>query len=153
MSREYPKRPVLAVGAVVFQGNSVLLIKRGKEPGLGLWSVPGGAVRRREPLEDAVRREVLEETGLDVRPVCPIKTLERIFPEGDRIRFHYIIIDYVCTFDGGNLRAGSDAEAARWVPWAEVSSMGLTAETLSVLELARQILKDQGVSQNGGHAS
>jgi ADP-ribose pyrophosphatase YjhB (NUDIX family) len=140
MTREFPKQPVLAVGAIVFRGDEVLLVQRAKEPGYGLWSAPGGAVRLGEQLEDAVCREVQEETGLRVRPICPIKVVERIYPEEGRIRFHYIIIDYVCSSEGGNLRAGSDARAARWVPWPNVADMGLTRETLSVLELAKQML-------------
>jgi 8-oxo-dGTP diphosphatase len=137
MSREFPQRPIPAVGAIVFEGDRVLLVRRGKEPGLGLWSIPGGAVRLGERLEDAVRRELREETGLDVRPLRIIHVVERILPEQGRIRYHYVIVDYLCTVDSGTLEAASDAQDARWFSPEELPGLGLSEETLRVIELAR----------------
>ena len=137
MSREYPRYPIPAVGAVVWQGEQVLLVRRGKEPGMGLWSIPGGGVRLGERLEEAVRREMREETGLRVRPVRPIHVVERILPDELGIRYHYIIIDYACRVEGGDLTAASDAQEARWFAPGELSGLGLSEETLRVIELAR----------------
>ncbi len=142
MSREFPQRPILAVGAVVMRGEDVLLVKRGREPGLGIWSIPGGVVLFGEPLEEAVRREVMEETGIQVRPVCPLKTVERILPDGPRIRFHYIIVDYACVAESDALKAGSDAKAAVWAHWNELDRFHLSQETLQVLGLGREVLLD-----------
>ena len=139
MSREFPQFPIPAVAAVVWHEDRVLLVRRGKEPGLGLWSIPGGAVRLGERLEDAVRRELREETGLDVRPVRIIHVVERILPEQGRIRFHYIIVDYLCTVDSGTLEAASDAREARWFLQEELPGLGLSEETLRVIELARSV--------------
>lgn len=144
MSREYPERPVLAVGAVVMRGDEVLLVKRGREPGVGIWSIPGGVVLFGEPLEEAVRREVMEETGIRVRAVCPLKTVERILPDGPRIRFHYIIVDYACVAESDDLEAGSDAEQAVWARWNDLDHFHLSQETLYVLALGRQVLLDGG---------
>ncbi len=144
MSREYPEHPIPAVGAVIVQDEKVLLVRRGKEPGLGLWSIPGGAVHLGESLEDAVRREVQEETGLRVRPVKLIHVVERTQPEGDRVRYHYIIIDYACTLESGEPSAGSDAMEARWFTWEELDALGLSSETRMVLELGREILNTGG---------
>ena len=140
MSREFPQRPIPAVGAIVFEGDRVLLVRRGKEPGLGLWSIPGGAVHLGERLEEAVRRELREETGLDVRPVRIIHVVERILPEQGRIRYHYVIVDYLCTVDSGILEAASDAQEARWFSQAELPGLGLSEETLRVIELARSFI-------------
>ncbi len=140
MSREFPERPVLAVGAVVIRGEEVLLVKRGREPGLGIWSIPGGVVLFGEPLEEAVRREVMEETGIRVRPVCPLKTVERILPEGQRIRFHYIIVDYACVAESSAIEAGSDAAQAVWAHWNDLDRFHLSQETLHVLALGREVL-------------
>jgi len=140
MSREYPQRPILAVGAVVMRGEEVLLVKRGREPSAGIWSIPGGVVRLGEPLEEAVRREVMEETGIRVRPVCPLKTVERILPDGGRIKFHYIIVDYACLVESGAIEAGSDAAQAVWAHWNDLDRFHLSQETLDVLALGREVL-------------
>lgn len=95
-----------------------------------------------EPMEEAVRREVREETGILVRPVCPLKTVERILPEGQRIRFHYIIVDYACVAESDAITAGSDAEEAVWAHWDELHRFRLSQETLHVLALGRQVLLD-----------
>ena len=144
MTREYPSHPIAAVAGVVIRDDEVLLVRRGREPGLGLWSIPGGGVKLGEGLEAAVRREVLEETGLRVRPVTIVKVVERILPHEGRIRYHYVIIDYACTLDGGRLKPGSDAQDARWVPWSALDDLGLPQETLWVMEESRRILREMG---------
>ena len=122
MQREFPETPLVGVGAVVVKEGRVLLIRRGNEPMKGHWSLPGGMLELGESLTDGVAREVREETGLMVEPVELIELLDRIHREGERVRYHYVIADYLCRVVGGALRAASDADAARWVERAEWNS-------------------------------
>jgi 8-oxo-dGTP diphosphatase len=122
MQREFPSAPLLGVGAVIVNCGRVLLVRRGTEPLLGHWSLPGGMLELGESLNEGVIREVREETGLEVEPVELIELLDRIHREDDRIRYHYVIADYLCRVTGGELLAGSDADAARWVERAEWNS-------------------------------
>ena len=114
MSREYPKRPIFGVGAIVFKGNDVLLIKRGRPPGKGDWSLPGGAVELGESAKAALVREVREETGLEVVPKKLIAVVDIIGRDGGgAVRHHYAVADYKCEVSGGTLKAGGDAAEAR----------------------------------------
>jgi 8-oxo-dGTP diphosphatase len=120
-----PEVPVVAVGAIVLRGDSVLLIRRGREPGAGKWSVPGGRVEFGEPLADAVVREVHEETGLAVR-------VERFagWAEGtgtDPWPYHHVLLDFFVTEvpPGQQAMAGDDAVDLRWVPFGEVADLDL----------------------------
>lgn len=117
MRREYPEAPIVGVGAVVIDGTKVLLVRRGQEPLKGEWSLPGGALELGETLQQGVVREVLEETGLMVAPGGIIEILDRITPDetSGRVRYHYVLIDFVCHVTGGALCAGTDAEEVRWV--------------------------------------
>lgn len=119
MQREFPNAPLVGVGAVVVDAGRVLLIRRGTEPMKGRWSLPGGLLELGESLTAGVAREVREETGLEVEPVELIELLDRIHKEsggeGERVRYHYVIADYLCRVAGGELRAASDADAVRWV--------------------------------------
>jgi 8-oxo-dGTP diphosphatase len=122
------RSPVVGVGGVASQDGSILLVRRGTPPSEGLWSVPGGKVEWGEPLAEAVRREVLEETGLDVE-VGPVAGVVERIDEG----FHYVIVDYFVRVLGGTLEAGGDVRDARWVPEAEIESLPLApglADTL-----------------------
>jgi len=125
--------PVVAVGAIVFDDQGrVLLVERGKPPGVGLWSIPGGRLEPAETLAQAVAREVREETGLVVE-VGPLGcVVERI---GDD--FHFVILDYLARAIGGSLAAASDARAARWVSSDELASLPLTDGLVDVLARAR----------------
>jgi ADP-ribose pyrophosphatase YjhB (NUDIX family) len=144
---EYPTRPIVGVGAIVLDGSRVVLVKRGHEPLQGEWSLPGGAVELGETLEAALAREVLEETGLRVRVREPVEIFERIQPAGDgRIRFHYVVIDYLCTLEGGRLQPGSDAEEVRWAEVDNLSPFRLTVTATLVIAKARRLLV-QGGSQ------
>jgi 8-oxo-dGTP diphosphatase len=125
MQREFPECPLVGVGAVVVQDKRVLLVRRGTEPMRGHWSLPGGVLELGESLTDGLMREVREETGLVVEPVELVELLDRIHREGERVRFHYVIADYLCRVVGGELRAASDADAVRWVERAEWNSHGV----------------------------
>ena len=109
-AREYPERPIVGVGAVIFDEGRVLLVQRGHAPMQGEWSLPGGALEVGETLEEGVRREVLEETGLIVEPVAMIEVFDRIARDDTgRVQFHYVLVDYLCRITGGSAACASDA--------------------------------------------
>jgi 8-oxo-dGTP diphosphatase len=134
MTRTYPQAPVCAVGAIVFRGDSVLLIQRGKPPAQGKWSIPGGAVRLGETLEDAVIRELREEVKLEVRPVGVGKVIDRIYTDSEgKIAYHYVIIDYVCEAGTGQPQAGSDASDAGFLEIEKLDGMDMTEGSAEVI--------------------
>lgn len=113
--REYPDRPIVGVGAVIFDKDRVLLVKRGHAPMQGEWSLPGGALELGETLEDGVRREVFEETGLTVEPISIVEVFDRIArDQAGRVQFHYVLVDYLCRVTGGSAACASDAVDLRW---------------------------------------
>jgi len=137
MQREFPLAPLMGVGAVIVDNQRVLLVQRGSEPLKGHWSLPGGLLELGEPLTAGVAREVLEETGLIVEPVELVELLDRIHHENERVRYHYVIADYLCRVTGGSLRAASDAAAARWIErpeWNNNGALNLDALTVRVIE-------------------
>ena len=131
--RSYPDRPVLGVGAVVLLGTRLVLVKRTQPPLSGEWNLPGGVVELGEPLNAACAREVLEETGLvvDVGPL--IDVVERIEQDGDRVRYHFVIADYLCRARGGDLRSGSDAGDVALADPAALDAYRLTRQALEVI--------------------
>jgi mutator protein MutT len=142
-SRQYPERPIVGVGAVIVDDGKVVLIRRKYEPLKGHWSLPGGMVEVGETLESALTREMQEETGLvvDVGPV--IEVFDRItHDEQRRVRYHFVLIDYLCWPSGGTLYAGSDVDAAVWVDPSALEQYSLTDKATSVirrgLTLARE---------------
>jgi len=141
MQREFPTSPLIGVGAVVVDRGRVLLVRRGREPLKGQWSIPGGLLEVGEPLVTGVAREVLEETGLAVEPVELIELLDRIHSEDGRVRYHYVIADYLCRVTGGTLQAGSDADEVRWTErpeWNSHSALKLDPITTRVIEAGWQ---------------
>ena len=135
--RSYPDRPFIGVGALVFEEDRVLLVRRGKDPGRGKWSIPGGVVHLGETLVRAVCREVEEETGLNVEALCLVEVFERIIPdEQDRIFYHYVLIDYLCRVVQGRLRAGSDALEAAFLPLRALEGLALIPGTGSIIQKA-----------------
>jgi ADP-ribose pyrophosphatase YjhB (NUDIX family) len=135
--RPYPERPVVGVGAVVLDGDRVLLVKRGHEPLKGQWSLPGGGVEIGETLEAAVAREVLEETGLDIEVGPIVEVLDRISRDGaGNVEHHFVLVDFVSRALGGVLRGSSDADDAEWVPIDRLTDYGVAAVTVQVIRKA-----------------
>lgn len=144
MEREFPAAPLVGVGAVVVEQGRVLLVQRGTEPMKGHWSLPGGLVELGESLTAGVTREVEEETGLVVEPIELIELLDRIYRQEERVRYHYVIADYLCRVVGGKLRAASDAAAVRWVEraeWNSHSALALDPITVRVIESGWQMAR------------
>lgn len=125
--RLYPERPIVGVGAIIVCNGRILLEKRGNEPGKGKWSVPGGIVELGESPEQAVIREVQEETSLKVRKPKLIDVVNNVMTdEAGRIKYDFVIIDYLVMVEGGEAEAASDAEELKWVPLKEVHNYSLT---------------------------
>lgn len=133
MKREFPDHPVVGVGGVVIRGGSVLLIRRGREPLKGQWSIPGGLLELGEELAAGVRRELKEETGLEVEPLEALAVFDRIFREGSRVRYHYVIVDYACRWKRGRLRPASDVLDARWVRREDLPKYNLSEMATKVI--------------------
>jgi len=126
-------RPAVGVGAVLIHEGKVLLIRRGKEPLRGRWVVPGGTVELGETLEEALVREIQEETGLVVRPVEVVTVFDRIEREGDSVRYHYVIVDYLCRYVSGTPQAASDAEEVAFVAREDLPRYALPEKALAVV--------------------
>jgi ADP-ribose pyrophosphatase YjhB (NUDIX family) len=128
--REYPERPIVGVGAIIFQAERVLLVQRGHAPMQGEWSLPGGALEIGETLEEGVKREVLEETGLNIEPITRVEVFVRIArDDAGRVQFHYVLVDYLCRITGGSAACASDAAFAsdaidlRWAARDELDTI------------------------------
>ncbi|SPE35245.1 NUDIX hydrolase [Candidatus Sulfopaludibacter sp. SbA3] len=135
--RRYPKRPLIGVGAIMLRRDRILMAQRGKEPLKGWWSLPGGALETGESLEDGVRREVREETGLEIVPLGVLEIFERIMRDASgAAEYHYVLIDYVCRVTGGKLFPGDDVCAVEWVRRADLPKLQITEGTLGVIEKA-----------------
>lgn len=143
-SRRYPFRPVLGVGALILDGSRVLLVERGKPPLVGYWSVPGGIVETGERLEDALVREVREETGLHVTADSIATVFERIMPdESGGCEYHYVLIDFYCTVLGGQLLPGDDASSTQWFEIDTLGDLTMTAGTREVISVCSTHLQTQ----------
>jgi|SRR5580700_8132315 8-oxo-dGTP diphosphatase len=134
MKREYPETPLVGVGAIIIEEGRVVLVKRGHPPLEGKWSIPGGVLEVGETLRKAVVREALEETGLAVEPGELLGVFERVLPDDQgRMKYHYVLIDFLCRRVAGELVAGDDAEEVRWFRREELGSLELARETEEVI--------------------
>jgi 8-oxo-dGTP diphosphatase len=137
MTREYPDRPVVGVGGVIIRDGRALLIRRGSPPLEGQWSIPGGTLELGETIAEGVRRELREETGLEVHVLDLVEVFDRIFPDGaGRPQYHFVIIDYLCESAEGTPRAGSDVTDVAWTGEDELARFDLTAAATRVLKKA-----------------
>lgn len=136
MQREYPQQPIVGVGAIIVDSGRVVLIKRGRAPLLGEWSIPGGALELGETVRQAVEREALEETGLVVRAAELLGVFDRVVAdEQKKILYHYVLIDFLCRRVSGELAPGADADDARWCTPDQIAALQLHKETAGVIEL------------------
>jgi 8-oxo-dGTP diphosphatase len=146
MQREYPQQPLVGIGAVIVEDGRVLLIKRGKAPLLGEWSIPGGMLELGETLRQGAEREALEETGLVVRATDLLGVFDRIVPdsivsdpakpnEPKRTLYHYVLVDFLCQRISGDVLAAGDAADARWFMPQEVGEISLPEDTRNVVQL------------------
>ena len=136
MQREYPQQPLIGVGAIIIKDRRVVLIKRGKPPLLGEWSIPGGMLELGETLRQGAEREAFEETGFTVHATELLGVFERIVPDANqRTSYHYVLIDFFCEIISGELCAGHDASDARWFTPQEVAALPLAEDTAAVIQL------------------
>lgn len=130
----YPDRPELAVGAVVFRNECVLLVRRGQPPSENDWAIPGGRVELGESLQDAAQREVREETGLDIRAREPVHTFDVIERDSTgAVRYHYVVVDLKADYLRGSVRPGDDAADARWIAEKELPHLQVSPPTRRLL--------------------
>lgn len=140
--REYPARPIVGIGIVVLKGSSVLLVRRGKPPSTGSWTLPGGAQELAETMEQAARRELAEETGVTVGKLHLAATVDNIRRDATgRVQFHYTIIDYAAAWLEGEPVAGSDVSEAVWAPLDRLADYALWSEAHRVIALARGLVE------------
>ncbi len=137
MSREYPEHPIVGVAAVVLWDGQVLLVQRGREPAKGLWGLPGGMLELGETVAEGVRREVWEECGVEIE-VGPLVGVFEPMQRDDagRLRYHYVVLDYLARYVGGELQAADDADDARWVSPAELERLPMLVETREMIKRA-----------------
>jgi mutator protein MutT len=142
-SRLYPSHPIVGVGAVIEQHGQVVLVRRRFEPLAGQWSLPGGTLELGETLEAGVAREMLEETGLVVQVGPVVEVFDRILlDEERRVKYHFVLVDYLCRPLSGDLRHGSDVDGAVFVREAELDSYQLTVKARAVIERALTLASD-----------
>ena len=160
MSREYPDRPIAGVGIVVLKDDTVLMIRRGKPPREGQWSIPGGKQKLGETWRATAAREVREETGVEIEVIGLVDVVDAIVREGDTLApgeradpadadpakpiiYHYTLVDCAAVWTGGEARAGSDAAHAEWWPLARLGELELWSETVRIITEAAA-LRDEG---------
>lgn len=145
-------RPEVAVGGIAFDADGrVLLIQRGNPPSAGYWTVPGGRVEPGETLAEACRRELREETGLEVAVGPLVEALDRVHRDaGGALQYHFVILDYLVEITGGALAPASDVRDARWCAPADLDALPLTDGLLPVIERARALARAAVTGCGGG---
>jgi 8-oxo-dGTP diphosphatase len=139
MKREYPEHPLVGVGAVIVEGDRVVLVRRAAQPMAGEWSIPGGMLELGETMRAGAEREAREETGLQVEAGEVMGVLDRILPDSrGKPRFHYVLIDFLCRRIAGELRAGGDAAEARWARESELAGLGVAEPAVKIIRKAIQ---------------
>jgi 8-oxo-dGTP diphosphatase len=142
LKREYPESPIVGVGGVIFDGDSVLLAKRGQEPAKGTWSLPGGAVELGEKIIDAMKREIREEVAIEIEVGGLIRVLDRILRDQDRrIQYHYVIVDYWGWKVSGEPNPGSDTSEICFVPLKDIRKKDIHREVLETILMAAELRK------------
>lgn len=145
LKREYPTKPIIGIGAVIICNGKILLVKRGSEPGKNKWSIPGGLVELGETVQETTVREVKEETNLDVQVRSLIDVVDNLEPdEKGRLRYHFVILDFLVHLKRGSLRAGSDVLDVRWVSLSDVEEYDLTKTFREFFERNRGMLQGFG---------
>ena len=139
--REYPLRPIVGIGIAVLKPDSVLLVRRGRQPALGAWSLPGGAQKLGETAEQAARRELAEETGLVVDALLLAANVDSIHRDAEgRVQFHYTILDFAARWHGGGAAPASDVSDIAWAPFERLDDYDLWSEARRVIAVARRLL-------------
>jgi 8-oxo-dGTP diphosphatase len=137
MKRDYPDRPIVGVGAVIVRDGRAVIVRRGGEPLAGEWSVPGGVLELGETLRQGAEREALEETGLNVRAGEVLEVFDSIVPDASgRTQYHFVLVDFLCKYVSGELRAGGDAADARWIALDDLPGLALRSSIEGVLRKA-----------------
>jgi ADP-ribose pyrophosphatase YjhB (NUDIX family) len=142
MNREFPELPLVGIGAIIIEGDRVVLVKRAHPPIQGHWSIPGGVLEVGEMVREAAVREAREETGLIVEPGELLGVYDRVLRDPERrVQYHYVLIDFLCRAIGGELVAASDAADVRWFNREELSALSLAEDTLDVIHKAFKALE------------
>jgi len=150
MERQFAGHPLVGVGGIILQDGKVLLVRRGKQPGFGKWSIPGGMVEWGETLQEAIQREIREECGIEIEVADVVAVLERIIPHQDRgIHYHYVLIDFLGTWRSGELHPSSDIMEARWADPLEMKDLDMTERTQQVVFEALGLSEKDGIYYRG----
>lgn len=137
MKREYPEQPIVGVGAVVFRGDEVLLIKRGNAPARGKWAIPGGVLHLGETIRDGIAREVLEECQIEIEVGDVIDVLDAVIRDAEgRIQYHYVLCDFLATYKAGQVIPSSDVLDAKWFTFNKILTLNTTKGTQKVVKRA-----------------
>ena len=145
MKRDYPDRPIVGVGAVIIHDQRAVIVRRGGEPLAGEWSVPGGVLELGETLRQGAEREALEETGLKVRAGEVLEVFDSIVPDASgRTQHHYVLVDFLCEYLGGDLCPGGDAADTRWVALAEIPQLALRPSIEAVIRKGFEVAAAAG---------
>jgi len=144
MRREYHNFPILSAGGIIIIDDKVVIVKRKTEPDSGKWTIPGGAINVGEKIRDGLRREIFEETALEVKVGNLIDIAEKIFKDNEgKIIYHYVILDYICKYISGSMKASSDAEELMLVKMDDLDKFELVNGTMRVIEKTFDLVKQE----------